>query len=115
MRTVYIARILDHEKCGDYNQSCKPGQLVLVPEAILRQNNGSTRFFLVTLTYADKKIRHTILRRKKIQTHYLSRASAQKIRKVLVLLKYFSSFFANFTATKDEKYFSSNNNYDNRN
>ena len=73
-RTVYIARILDHEKCGDYNlldsvASPKAGPACFSPKAILRQNNGSTRFFLVTLTYADKKSRHTILRRRKIQTH----------------------------------------------
>ena len=65
MRIVYIARILDHEKCGDYNlldsvASPKAGPACFSPKAILRQNNGSTRFFLVTLTYADKKKADTL-------------------------------------------------------
>ena len=69
MRTVYIARILDHEKCGDYNlldsvASPKAGPACFSPKAILRQNNGSSRFFLLGDAY--------LRRQKKKQTHYFT-------------------------------------------
>ena len=94
---------MDHEKCGDYNlldsvASPKAGPACFSPKAILRQNNGSTRFFLVTLTYADKKKADTLFYAEKEFRHTIYKwLVLKKPRKVLVFIT------------------TSNTNYNNRN